>query len=92
MQIKNSFIDELTCLANTAFGTMNGVKTECNSIAQSKIKKLMLKMDFITEENIESLRDITFVSQNKISDLEKKISDLEKKISDLEDIGKILDK
>lgn len=78
MQKNNKFFDDIAKLASSAGGTFLEMKTELEAQAATQVDKVLRRMDLVTREDFNTVRDMAVKARSEQERLEKRIVELEK--------------
>lgn len=78
MQKNNKFFDDIAKLASSAGGTFLEMKTELENQAAAQVDKVLKRMDLVTREDFNTVREMAAKARSEQERLEKRIAELEK--------------
>lgn len=78
MQKNNKFFDDIAKLASSAGGTFLEMKTELENQAAAQVDKVLRRMDLVTREDFNTVRDMAVKARSEQERLEKRVVELEK--------------
>jgi|TARA_B100000315_G_scaffold254027_1_gene294160 hypothetical protein len=81
MQTRNRFFDDLAKVANSAAGTVAGMKDEVEQMVRSRVENFIGDMNLVTREEFEVAKAIAVKAREEQERLEKRIVKLEAKLS-----------
>lgn len=79
MQTDNRLLDDLTRIATSALGTLQGAKSEAETIIRQRLERVLSDMDLVTREEFEAVRAMAVAAREENERLLKRIEALEKK-------------
>ena len=79
MQTDNRLLDDLTRIATGALGTLQGAKTEAETIIRQRLERLLSDMDLVTREEFEAVREMAIAAREENARLQERIEALEQK-------------
>lgn len=79
-QSRGPFFDDLSRLASDAAGVMQGVRREVETIAQTQMERILSKMDVVTREEFEAVKEMAALARDENEKLAARIAELEKKL------------
>lgn len=77
MQTDNRFLDDLAKLANSALGTLQGVREEIEVLIRQRVERLIADLDLISREEFEAVRAMAAKARAENEALGKRIATLE---------------
>jgi BMFP domain-containing protein YqiC len=80
MQTRNRFFDDLAKVANSAAGTVAGMKDEVEQMVRHRVESFIGNMNLVTREEFEVARAIAAKAREEQEKLEKRIVELESKL------------
>ncbi len=80
MQTRNRFFDDLAKVANSAAGTVAGMKDEVEQMVRTRVESFIDGMNLVTREEFEVARAMAAKARDEQERLEKRIVELEAKI------------
>lgn len=80
MQKDNKFFDDLARMASGATGTLLEMKHEVESMVTQQMEKLLRKMDLVTREDFNLVREMAVKARVEQEKLCKRLEDLEAKL------------
>lgn len=81
MQKDHKFFDDIARLATGATGSILEIKREIESVVSSQLEKLLGKMQLVTKEEFEIVREMAENARNEQESLKKRIEELEAALS-----------
>lgn len=81
MQTRNRFFDDLAKVANSAAGTVAGMKDEVEQMVRHRVENFIAGMNLVTREEFEVARAMAAKARDDQEKLEKRIVQLEAKLS-----------
>lgn len=81
MQTRNRFFDDLAKVANSAAGTVAGMKDEVEQMVRHRVENFIAGMNLVTREEFEVARAMAAKARDEQEKLEKRIAQLEAKLS-----------
>jgi BMFP domain-containing protein YqiC len=78
MQTDNRLLDDLTRIATGALGTLQGAKTEAETIIRQRLERLLSDMDLVTREEFEAVREMAIAAREENAQLRERIEALER--------------
>ena len=80
MQTRNRFFDDLAKVANSAAGTVAGMKDEVEQMVRHRVESFIGNMNLVTREEFEVARAMAAKAREEQEKLEKRIVELESKL------------
>ena len=80
MQTRNRFFDDLAKVANSAAGTVAGMKEEVEQLVRNRVESFIDGMNLVTREEFEVARAMAAKARDEQEKLEKRIVELEAKL------------
>jgi len=80
MQTRNRFFDDLAKVANSAAGTVAGMKDEVEQMVRNRVESFIDGMNLVTREEFEVARAMAAKARDEQERLEKRIVGLEAKL------------
>ena len=80
MQTRNRFFDDIAKVANTATGTVVGLKAEIENMVRYRLEGLMSDMNMVSREEFDAVKAMTAKARSEQESLKKKIEELEAKL------------
>ena len=77
MQTDNRFLDDLAKLANSALGTLQGVREEIEVLIRQRVERLIADLDLISREEFDAVRAMAAKARAENEALGKRIAKLE---------------
>lgn len=77
MQTDNRFLDDLAKLANSALGTLQGVREEIEVLIRQRVERLISDLDLIGREEFEAVQAMAAKARAENEALGKRIAKLE---------------
>ena len=77
MQTRNRFFDDLAKVANSAAGTVAGMKDEVEQMVRGRVETFIGSMNLVTREEFEVARAMAAKARDEQEKLEKRIVELE---------------
>ena len=81
MQTKNRLFDDIAKVANSAVGTIAGLKGEIENLVKHRVENLMADMNMISRDEFEAVKAMIAKARSEQERLEAKIKVLEKKLT-----------
>lgn len=81
MQTRNRFFDDLAKVANSAAGTVAGMKDELEQMVRHRVENFISGMNLVTREEFEVARAMAAKARDEQERLEKRIVALEAQLS-----------
>ncbi len=81
MQTRNRFFDDLAKVANSAAGTMAGMKDEVEQMVRHRVENFISGMNLVAREEFEVARAMAAKARDEQERLEKRIVALEAQLS-----------
>ena len=78
MQTRNRIFDDVAKVANSAAGTLAGLKGEVEGLVRGRIESLISELDLVTREDFDTAMAIAVKAREEQEKLEKKVAALEK--------------
>jgi BMFP domain-containing protein YqiC len=82
-QTRNRFFDDLSKLMTDAAGLAEGARREVDTALRSQLERLLAKMDVVTREEFEAVRDMAALARAEGDRLRERVAALEAKIDSL---------
>ena len=83
MQTRNRIFDDVAKVANSAAGTLAGLKGEVEGLVRGRIESLISELDLVTREDFDTAMAIAVKAREEQEKLEKKVAALEKEVKSL---------
>ena len=83
MQTRNRLFDDLAKVANSAAGTMVGLKDEVENMVRYRMERFMSDMNMVHREEFDAVRAMAAKARTEQAALEKRIEELEAKLDRL---------
>jgi len=83
MQTRNRIFDDLAKVANSAVGTVAGMKEEVEQIIRHRVEHFIGNMNLVTREEFEVVQSMIEKSRGEQENLKTRIADLETKLKTL---------
>ena len=80
MQTRNRIFDDLAKVANSAFGTVSGIKEELEQMIRHRVESFINSMNLVSREEFEVTQAMVTKAREHNEDLEKRIVRLEKNL------------
>ena len=80
MQTRNRIFDDLAKVANSAAGTMVGLKDEVENMVRYRMERFMSDMNMVHREEFDAVRAMAAKARTEQAALEKRIEELETKL------------
>ena len=80
MQTRNRIFDDLAKVANSAAGTMVGLKDEVENMVRYRVERFMSDMNMVHREEFDAVRAMAAKARSDQASLEKRIEELETKL------------
>lgn len=77
MQTDNRFLDDLAKLANSALGTLQGVREEIEVMVRQRVERLVSDLDLVPREEFDAVREMAVRAREENETLAKRVADLE---------------
>ena len=77
MQTRNRLFDDLAKMANSAAGTMAGLKDEIENTVRHKVESFLGEMNLVTREEFEAVKAMAAKARTEQERLEKRLAVLE---------------
>ena len=77
MQTDNRFLDDLAKLANSALGTLQGVREEIETLVRQRVERLVADLDLVPREEFDAVRAMAVKARKENEALAKRIAKLE---------------
>ncbi|MFT4099365.1 MAG: accessory factor UbiK family protein [Rhodoblastus sp.] len=78
---RSRLTDDLARMFNDAAGLANGVRREAETVVRTQMERMLSKMDVVTREEFEAVRDMAALAREENEKLEKRIAELEAKLA-----------
>lgn len=79
-ETRGSVFDDFSRLMNDAAEMAQGVRREAESALKNQVERLLAKMDVVTREEFEAVRDMAIAARDENDRLAKRIAALEAKL------------
>ena len=79
-QPRGRIFDDLGKLVSDAAGMAQGVRREAETVVKTQMERLLAKMDVVTREEFEAVRDLAVAAREENDSLKARIAALEKKM------------
>ena len=79
-QTRSPIFDDLARLMSDAAGATQGVRREFETIAQTQMERFLSKMDVVTREEFEAVKEMAVLARDENEKLAKRIEELEAKL------------
>ena len=83
MQTRNRIFDDLAKVANSAAGTMVGLKDEIENMVRYRMENFMSDLNMVGREEFDAVKAMAAKARSEQAALEKKIKELETKLDNL---------
>ena len=80
MQTRNRIFDDLAKVANSAAGTMAGLKEEIENMVRYRMEGFMSDMNMVSREEFDAVKAMAAKARSEQATLEKRIEELEAKL------------
>ena len=80
-QTRPPLFDDLARLVSDAAGATQGVRREFETIAQTQFERFLSKMDVVSREEFEAVKEMAALARDENEKLAKRIDELEAKLS-----------
>lgn len=80
VQSRSPFLDDLSRLAQDAAGAVQGLRREVETVAQTQMERFLSKMDVVTREEFEAVKEMAALARDENERLAARIAELEKKL------------
>lgn len=77
---RGRIFDDLGKLVSDAAGMAQGVRREAETVLKTQMERLLAKMDVVTREEFEAVRDLAVAAREENDSLKARIAALEKKL------------
>jgi BMFP domain-containing protein YqiC len=81
MQTRNRLFDDLAKVANSAAGTIAGVKGEIEAVVRQRVESFIGEMNIVTREEFDAVKAMAAKARDEQEKLKKKIAKLEAKLA-----------
>lgn len=78
MQKNNKFFEDIAKFATSAGGAFVEWKNEVENLASAQVDKVLRRMDLVTREEFNALREVAIKARLEQEKLEKRLAELEK--------------
>ncbi len=79
-QTRSPIFDDLARLMSDAAGATQGVRREFETIAQTQMERFLSKMDVVTREEFDAVKEMAVLARDENEKLAKRIEELEAKL------------
>ena len=83
MQTRNRIFDDLAKVANSAVGTMAGLKDEIENMVRYRVERFMSDMNMVSREEFDAVKAMAAKARSEQATFEKRIKELETKVDGL---------
>ena len=80
MQTRNRIFDDLAKVANSAAGTMAGLRSEIENMIRYRIEALMSDMNMVSREEFDAVKAMAGKARSEQASLTRRIEELEAKL------------
>ena len=80
-QTRGRLFDDLSRLMTDAAGLAEGAKREVETLARAQLERLMARMDLVSREEFEAVREMAALARTQNDKLEARIAALEAKLA-----------
>ena len=80
MQTRNRILDDLAKIANSAAGTMAGLKEEIENMVRYRMEGFISDMNLASREEFDAVKAMAAKARSEQATLEKRIEELEAKL------------
>ena len=77
MQTRNRIFDDIAKVANSAAGTLAGLKGEVEGLVRGRIESLISELDLVTREEFEIQRKVLERTREKLDRMEQELGELQ---------------
>jgi BMFP domain-containing protein YqiC len=81
-QTSSRIFDDLSRLMSDAVGLAEGARREVETLARSKIERLMAGMDFVSREEFDAVSEMAALARAQNEKLEARVAALEAKLGE----------
>ncbi|MFQ5535297.1 MAG: accessory factor UbiK family protein [Sphingomonadales bacterium] len=81
MQTDNRFLDDLAKFANSALGTLHGVREEIETMVRQRVERLVAELDLVPREEFDMVREMATRAREENEALAKRVAELETKLA-----------
>ncbi len=78
---RSPIFEDVSRLMSDAVGVAQGARREAETLAKSQIERVLSKMNVVTREEFEAVRDMATLAREENERLEKRIAELESKLT-----------
>lgn len=82
MQVDNKLLDDLARVAAGAAGTVSGLRDEIEAQMRQRMERLLARMDVVSREEFEVVRELAANARREQEALEKKVAALERRLAE----------
>ena len=79
-QTRSPIFDDLARLMNDAAGATQGIRREFETIAQTRMERFLSKMDMVTRDEFEAVKEMAALARDENEKLSRRIEELEAKL------------
>ncbi|MDP4593447.1 MAG: accessory factor UbiK family protein [Beijerinckiaceae bacterium] len=79
-QTRSPIFDDLARLMNDAAGATRGIRREFETIAQTQMERFLSKMDVVTRDEFEAVKEMAALARDENEKLSRRIEELEAKL------------
>jgi BMFP domain-containing protein YqiC len=80
-QTRGRLFDDFSRLMTDAAGLADGARREVETLARAQLERLMAKMDLVSREEFEAVREMAALARTQNEKLEARIAALEAKLA-----------
>ncbi len=81
MQTDNRLLDDLSRIATSALGTLQGAKSEAETLIRQRLERVLNEMDLVTREDFEAVREMAVAAREENERLLQRIEALEQQLA-----------
>ena len=81
MQTKNRLFDDIAKVANSAVGTIAGLKGEIENLVKHRVENLLADMNMISRDEFEAVKAMIAKARSEQERLETKVKALDKRLA-----------
>ncbi len=81
-QSRSPFFDDLARLMSDAAGATQGLRREFETMAQSQMERFLSKMDLVTREEFEAVKEMAALARDENEKLARRLDELEAKLKE----------
>ena len=80
MQTRNRLLGDIARVANGAAGVATGMRDEIESIVQQRIERVLSRLNFVTREEFEVVKELAAKARQEQEALQKRLNEIDKEL------------